>query len=115
MPREVLKVLIGAEECQAVPDAQLGDQRVNCSKLNSSATARVAQCGGLDVIIAIRNQERHSGKPLENLGMRLGSREPLQQLLKNEPGRENGFPCSKGVAESSDLGNRLRRIPPQSQ
>jgi hypothetical protein len=55
MSRDVLEVLIGAEECKAVPDAKLGNQRINCPNLNSCATARVAQRGSLNVIIAIRN------------------------------------------------------------
>ena len=115
VPRDVLEVVIGAEERQGVPDAKLGNQRIDGSHLNSCATTRVAQRGGLDVIITVRNQERHSGKPLENLGACLRSRETLQQLLENESGREDNLPVVEGVGEHGDLGDRLRCIPPQCQ
>jgi hypothetical protein len=45
VPRNVLEVLIGAEECQAVPDAKLGNQRIDCPYLNSRATTGVAERG----------------------------------------------------------------------
>jgi hypothetical protein len=42
VPHDVLEVLIGAEERQPVPDAQLRDQRINGSNLCSGAPACVA-------------------------------------------------------------------------
>ena len=115
MPRNVLEVLIGAEECQAVPDAKLGNQRIDCPYLNSRATTGVAERCSLDVVISVRNQERYGGKPLENLGACLGPSETLQQLLENESGREDSLPAAKRVGKLGNLRNRLRRIPPQCQ
>ena len=115
MPRNVLEVLIGAEEYQAVPDAKLGNQRIDCSNLNACATTRVAERCSLDVVISVRNQERYGGKPLENLGACLGPSETLQQLLENQSGREDGLPGAKGVGEGGNLGHRLRRVPTQCQ
>ncbi len=115
MARDVFEVLIGAEERQVVPDTKLSNQHIDCSNLDSHATARVAQRRSLDVIISVRNQERHSGKPLENLGTCLGPSETLQQLLKNESGREDGLAGAKGVGKRGNLEDRLWRIPPQCQ
>jgi len=98
-----------------MPDAKLGNQCIDCSNLNSYATTCVSQRGGLDVIVTIWNQERHSGKPLENLGTCLRPREALQQLLENESGREDSLPAAKRVGKLGNLRNRLRRIPPQCQ
>ena len=96
-------------------DAELRDERINCPNLDSAAAARIAQRRGLDVIVPVRKQERHRGKPLEDLCTCLRSRETLQQLLENEPGSQDSFTPRKGVAEGEDLGARLRHIPPQCQ
>lgn len=97
MPRDVLEVLIGAEKSQNVPDTKLRNERIDCPDLNTRSTTRVSQRRSLDVIISVRNQERHGGKPLENLGACLGPSETLQQLLKNESSRENSLAGAKGV------------------
>jgi|SRR5215469_2641948 len=115
MPRDVLEVLIGAEECQAVPDAKLGNQRIDRPNLNSCATTRVAERCCLDVVVSVRNQERYGGKPLENLSACLGPSEALQQLLENQAGREDGLAGAKGVRERGNLRHRLRRVPTQCQ
>jgi len=80
-----------------MPDAKLRNQRIDCSNLDSRSSTRVSQRRSLDVIISVRNQERHGGKPLENLSACLGPSETLQQLLENESGREDGLAGAKGV------------------
>jgi hypothetical protein len=115
VPRDILEITVGAEERQGMPNTKLGNQCIDCSNLNSYATTRVSQRGSLDVIITVRNQERHSGKPLENLAPCLRPRETLQQLLENEAGSEDGLPGAKGVGERGNLGDRLWRIPAQCQ
>jgi hypothetical protein len=97
VPCDALKVLIGAEKCQNVPDAKLRNQRIDCPNLDSCSTTPVSQRRSLDVIISVRSQERHCGKPLENLGACLGPGEALQQLLQNESSCENGLASAKGV------------------
>jgi hypothetical protein len=67
LPDDVLEVLIRAKHRQAVPGAQLREQRINGSNLDSGATARIAQGGRMDVIVPIRHQARHGRKSLENL------------------------------------------------
>ena len=64
VPRDVLEVLIGAEKSQNVPDTKLRNERIDCHDLNTRSTTRVSQRRSLDVIISVRNQERHGGKPL---------------------------------------------------
>ena len=96
-------------------DAKLRNQRIYCSNLNSRSTARVPQRRSLDVVISVRNQERHGGKPLENLGACLGPSETLQQLLENESSRKNGLAGAQGVGERENLGGRRGRVPTQCQ
>jgi hypothetical protein len=115
VPRDALKVLIGAEESQSVPDAKLRNQRVDCPDLNSRSTTGVSQRRSLDVVISVRIQKRHGGKPLENLSACLGPSETLQQLLEHESSREDGLAGAKGVGERHDLGDRRGRIPTQCQ
>lgn len=115
VPRDVLEVLVGAEKSQNVPDAQLRNQRIDCPNLNTHSTTRVSQRRSLDVIISVRNQEWHGGKPLENLGACLGPSETLQQLLENESSRENGLAGAKGIGERHNLGDHGGRIPTQCQ
>jgi len=115
VPRDVLEVPVGAEKCQTVPDAKLRNQRIDRSSLNSCSTTRVSQRRRLDVIISVRNQERHRGKALENLAACLRPSETLQQLLENESGREDGLASPKAVSERRNLGHCLGRIPTQCQ
>ena len=96
-------------------NAKFRNQRINCSNLNSCATAYIPQCGCLNVIIAVRNQERYSGKPLENLGMRLRAGKTLQQFLQNKSRCEDGLASAEEFGERGNVGDRFRRIAPQSQ
>jgi hypothetical protein len=57
--RHVLEVPISGEEGKAMPNAELRYQRVNSSNLYSGAATCIAQGGGVDVIVPIRNQEWH--------------------------------------------------------
>jgi hypothetical protein len=115
VPCDVLEVAVGAEEREGMPNAKLSNECIDCSNLDSYATTRFSQRRSLDVIIPIRSQERHSGKPLENLGTCLRPRKTLQQLLENESGRENSLPSAESVGEHGNLWDRRRRIPPQCQ
>lgn len=115
MAGDVLEVLISAEERQAVAHTEFRYERINCTDLDSGASARVAQRCSLDVVVPVRNQKRHSGKALENLCTCLRSGEALQQLLENESGSENSFASGKGLSQSGNMRACLRRVPPKRQ
>ena len=115
MPRDVLEVPVGAEKCQTVADAKLRNQRIDRSSLNSCSTTRVSQRRSVSVIISVRNQKRHGGKALENLGACLRPSETLQQLLENESSREDRLATAKAVSERRNLGHGLGRTTTQCQ
>ena len=56
--------------------------------LDATATTDVAEVCRLDVIVSIWGEEWQSREPLDNLFTSLRSREPLQQLLQNQAGRQ---------------------------
>jgi len=42
-----------------VPDAELGEQRIDCSDLDTASAAEIPKFSGLDVIGPIRNDQRY--------------------------------------------------------
>ncbi|MBK8768072.1 MAG: hypothetical protein IPM01_27105 [Burkholderiaceae bacterium] len=53
MLRRELEVVVGTEERQFVPDAQLREQRINGANLNSGSTTGDSQRSGEDVVFAV--------------------------------------------------------------
>jgi hypothetical protein len=47
-------------------NAELREQRIDCPYLHPFPPARVPKRGGLDVVTAIRHEERECGKSLED-------------------------------------------------
>jgi hypothetical protein len=58
MPRRELKVPINCQQQQIVMDAKLRKQRVDGPDLHPGASASVAQFGGVDVVLAVCEDER---------------------------------------------------------
>ena len=70
---DVFEVDVGGQNSQLVTDAQLSQQRVDCSRLNTTPAAQIAQfCGG-DVIFPVGVEERERRKALDDLPSGLGS------------------------------------------
>lgn len=72
-----------------MPRAESRQEGVNRSNLNAGPSAVVADVGGRDVVFAIRNQKGHGSEALDDLILCLRPGEALQELLEDEPGREN--------------------------
>ena len=72
-----------------MPDAELGEKRVDGADLDTSLAALIAQGGRTDMVVPIRLKQRQSGKAFDDLGLRLGARETLQELLENQAGRDD--------------------------
>lgn len=91
-------------------NAELGDQRVDRADLNARSPASVAQrCRG-EVIFAVRLEQWKCRESHHNLRGRFGTRETLEQLLKNEPGGHDDIGSQQGVLQRLDLRLRRRNI-----
>ena len=91
MATSVLEISIHAEHCELVTQAQLNQQRVDGSNLNTLVAAPVANVGGTHMIITIWDYHRQGAKALEDCGFRSRSAEALEQLLQYEAGSEDEF------------------------
>jgi hypothetical protein len=110
---DVPEVVVSRQHCQFVVNAKLGQESVDRSDLHSVATASVSQFGCLDVIVAIRHQQRHRRKTFENLISRLRPGESLQKLLKHEACRNYGLAALDRFDKRCDFSCGSGRIPPE--
>jgi hypothetical protein len=53
----VPEVAIGRQHREIVADAKLREQRIDCTDLNAGTAASVAQFGGIDVVVPVRNEQ----------------------------------------------------------
>ena len=86
------EVLIAREQFEIVLDTELGEQSINRSNLDSAASAMISKFGGMNVIVAVRHDQRHGRKTLQDLRACFRSRETLQKLLQHQSCRNNSFP-----------------------
>ena len=113
--RNTGKVVVGREHDEVVADAKLREQAVDGSDLDAAASARVSQCRRFDVIGAGRSDEWKGGKTLDD-GCRVSwPAEPLQQLLKDQSGREDRFSSRQGLSKTGDGGVIGRSVPSQGE
>lgn len=59
MAGDATEIVVSRQHCQLVVNAKLCQDGIDRSNLRSVATAPVSQLGCLDVIVAIRDQQRH--------------------------------------------------------
>jgi len=83
------EVIVGAQQRQIVPDAQLGEERVDRADLNTCSAACVPKVGRRDMVLAIRLHQGKRSETLNDLYAGLGSGETLEQFLENQPGRHD--------------------------
>ena len=98
-----------------MPDAELRNEGVNRSHLNSCPATVVPQRSSFDMILPVR---RYKGNMPEafNDGVRcLGSRKTLQQFLQNETGRRYGLPTFQRPPQPRDFRNVRHGISAQGQ
>jgi len=84
-------------------DAELGQEGVDRSDLNAGPAATVPQFRGIDVIAAVRREQRESRESLHDLSPSARPRETLEQLLKDEPGRDDGFTRADRTGQFADF------------
>ena len=92
----VREILVGGQHREVVADAKLRQKSIDRSDLHALSATVVPQLRRLDVIVAIRHDERQRGKGLDDLRPVLGPDEALQELLQNEAGRQKRFAALNG-------------------
>jgi hypothetical protein len=112
MPRDAIKVAVGRQHREIVPNAKLRQQSIDRADLQAAAAAFALQLRRVDVVTPVWHQERQGGKPVDNLLAMTRSREPLQQLLNNQPGREQHLIGADRAMELIDLRQRSGNVAP---
>ena len=109
------EVPIGRQQRQIMSDAELGDESVNRSDLNSLPPTSVAQGSGLDVIREVRSQERQGREPGNDLRSRPGAGETLEEFLQHDPRGENELSPLKRMNQRLHLGEVGRAFPSEGE
>lgn len=79
-----IEVVVDAQQCQIVPDAELGEQGVDRADLNSGSAASISEFGRRNVILTVGLEQRKRCEALDYLCARLRAGEALKQFLKDE-------------------------------
>lgn len=95
--------------------AKLCQERIDRSNLNTCLPAAVPRRGGLNMIVAIRHNERYRGKAVQNLRAGFRTREALQKLLENKACGHEHLACFDGTGERLDLLGLRRRVTPKRE
>lgn len=93
------EVFVCREKCQVVPNGELSKQRIDGTDLDTCTATFISQSRRINVIFPIRLQQRQSGEAFDDLSLRLGTREPLQKLLQNQPCGDYDFCPEQGILE----------------
>jgi len=95
----VRKVFVRGEKRKVVPDAQLRKQCIDGADLNAALAADVAQRSSTDVIVSAWLKHWESREAFDDLRLRLGTREALQELLEHKARSHNDLRTEQGVFE----------------
>lgn len=112
---DAVKVLVGGEKCQFVPDAKLREQSVDSARLHTRAPANISQFGRLNMILPIRRQEWHRPEMLQDLRARLRPRETLQQFLQHQTRADNRLTLSQSLLQGGDFGGIGWMVPAERE
>ena len=98
-----------------MPDGELCKQCVNGADLHTRFATCISQTRSTDVIISIRLKERQGGEAFDDLSLRLGTRETLQKLLKDQPCGYHDVCPEQGIFEFVHFRFGSLNIAPKSQ
>ena len=113
MFRDPAEVRVGRQEGELEADAELCEEGVDRAHLEPVPPAVVPQIRGCDVILALGSKTGKRGEPIDDRVACLRAAKALQELLKNEPGREYGFSPAERLPETGDLGREMRGVAAQ--
>jgi hypothetical protein len=100
----MVEVSIGGEQLQVVMEAEAREQGVDGPELDPVTPARIAEIGGRDMVIAVRHDHRQRGEARHDSVAGRGAAEALQQLLKDEAGREHRLPGGERLSQTGGFG-----------
>ena len=100
----VHEILIGAQKHQVMPDAQLRNERIDCSDLNTRPATGVPHTCCSHMIRAIRLNQRQRGEPLDDLIACLGTHKALKKFLQYKAGRDNHVRTRERILQRLYLG-----------
>ena len=115
MPGGPGKIFVGRQQHQAVPNAQLREQRVDRADLHPGAAASITQFSGVDVILPIGNEERERSESRDDVAARPGTGKSLQQFLKHQARAYNDLSSFESPAQSLHLGSGCIPVAPQGE
>ena len=104
MLRRVYEVLIRAQQNNIVPDAELGDERIDCADLHPRPAACVSKACRGDMVITVWLDQCERGEALHDLLARPGTREALQQFLQDQSGGDDDVRTGERLSECPHLG-----------
>jgi hypothetical protein len=96
-------------------DTKLREDGIDCPDLNACSPAAVSQCRSLNMILAIRHDERHRGETVQNLCVGFWARETLEQLLEDQTRGEEHLACLKSADECLHFLGWRGRVAPVSE
>jgi hypothetical protein len=99
----MLEIIVCREHRQIVPNAKLGEESINRSDLYSRAPTAISQIRGLNVIVAIRDEQAYGGKPVQNFDPGFRTREALQDLLEDKACGNHCLACFDGPFQPLDF------------
>jgi len=112
---DVPKIGVGREELQFVANAELGEDRVDGSYLDSPPPPAIANLRGFEVVVTIGRDERKSGEPGDDRLLCARPMEPLENLLVDESRRNNEFTVRQRSLEGAHLEEAGRWVAAQRQ
>lgn len=115
MPGCVNEVLIGTQQSQFMPDAQLGDQRIDRADLHPGLATDIAQICSGDVVVSIRLNQSERTEAADDPRSCLRCNEALQQFLKDQSSRHNHVGTRQRILQRSDLRFNGRHVAPEGQ
>jgi hypothetical protein len=92
------EIRVGGEQDEVVCDAQLPNQRVDGSELDSLASAGIAQRGGGHVVLARGLDELQRGECRMDRRLSPGRDEALQQFEEDKARGDDPFPAGESFA-----------------
>lgn len=99
MAGNIPEVLISGEKRQIVADTKLRYERVDCPGLHANPSARIAQRGRCNVVVAIRNEKWQRREVLEYLIPGFGSYKTLEQFLEHQTRRDHRLALRERVVQ----------------
>lgn len=115
MLRDAREIGIGREELQFMANAELGEDRVDRSHLDSSPPGTIANLGGFKVVVTVGCDERKSSESGDDRLLRARPLESLQDLLIDEARRNNELAVCQRSLQGAHLDEVGRWVAAKSQ